>query len=59
MDHAGAIIESELLDLSQLTLEDVQAYRNGHEWQNVERRLLREFSNPSVFAGDPKSSAAL
>ncbi|MFB7335968.1 hypothetical protein ACFC00_30705 [Streptomyces adustus] len=59
MDHAGAIIESELLDLSQLTLEDVQAYRNGHEWQNVERRLLREFGNPSVFAGDPTPPASL
>ncbi|MEV5013251.1 hypothetical protein ACIGW1_03755 [Streptomyces sp. NPDC053780] len=59
MDHTATIIESELLDLSRVTLEDVHAYRSGSEWQRVERRLLREFGNPSVFAGDPKSSADL
>ncbi|MEU4466504.1 MULTISPECIES: hypothetical protein [unclassified Streptomyces] len=59
MNHAKSVIESELLDLSQLTLEDVRTYRNWHEWQSMECRLLQEFGNPSVFAGDPKSSADL
>ncbi|MEG3626702.1 hypothetical protein [Streptomyces poriticola] len=57
MDHAKSVIESELLDLSQLTLEDVRAHRGGSEWQTVERRLTREFRNPSVFFADPQSSA--
>ncbi|EST34703.1 hypothetical protein [Streptomyces roseochromogenus] len=56
MDQAGAIIESELPDLSQLGLEDVPACRNGRDWQKAERRLLTESGNPSVFAGDPKTS---
>lgn len=59
MDHANSVIESELLDLSQLKLEDVRTHRDGHEWQRMECRLLGEFGNPSVFAGDPKSSADL
>lgn len=59
MDHTATIIESELLDLSRVTLGDVPVYRDGPEWQKVESRLLREFKNPSVFAGDPKSSADL
>ncbi|GHE01179.1 hypothetical protein [Streptomyces alanosinicus] len=56
MDQAGAIIESELPDLSHLALEDVPACRRGREWQRAERRLLTESGNPAVFAGDPKSS---
>ena len=55
MEQSGAIIESELLDLTGLTLEDVRARHSHHEWYVMEQRLLREFSNPSVFAGDPKS----
>ncbi|MEV8033440.1 hypothetical protein [Streptomyces sp. NPDC086182] len=59
MDQTASAIESELLDLSQLTLGDVWTYRRGVEWQEMERRLLHEFANPSVFAGDPKSSASM
>lgn len=55
MEQSGALIESELLDLTGLTLEDVRASHNRYEWHAMEQHLLREFSNPSVFVGDPKS----
>jgi hypothetical protein len=59
MDQSGPLIESELPDLTQLTLEDVRTCRRGWDWRAIEQRLLNEFGNPSVFAGDPKSSGAM
>lgn len=56
MEQSGAVIESELLDLTGLSLTDVRTGRIGHEWQAMEQRLLREFGNPSVFAADPDTT---
>jgi hypothetical protein len=58
MQQSGAVIESELLDLTGMTLEDIRACQDHREWRRMEQRLLSECGDPSLFA-DTKSSASM
>lgn len=56
MDRPGTVIESELLDLTGVSLENLRA-RCGLEWDRIEQRMARQLSGgPASLAADTKTS---
>lgn len=55
MDRPGTVIESELLDLTGVSLENLRA-RCGLEWDRIEQRLLRHPCGSASVAADTKTS---
>lgn len=56
MDQSRTVIESQLLDLTGVTLEDMYT-RRGREWGEMEQRLLRDLGNPATsLAGNTPNS---
>ncbi|MET7937511.1 hypothetical protein [Streptomyces sp. NPDC005322] len=56
MDRHGTVIESELLDLTGVSFENLRA-RCGLEWDQIEQRLLAQLCGPAtVLAGDTNNS---
>ncbi|MFD8383470.1 hypothetical protein ACFV2X_34010 [Streptomyces sp. NPDC059679] len=52
MDRPGTVIESELLDLTGVSFENLRA-RHGLEWDQIEAQLLRKLcGSAAVLAGD-------
>ncbi|MEC4018354.1 hypothetical protein [Streptomyces sp. H27-D2] len=55
MDQSGTAIESELLDLTGVTLEELRQHRSP-ERDDAERRLLQDLCHPATNLGDNTSS---
>lgn len=56
MDRPGTVIESELLDLTGVSFENLRALR-GLEWDQIEAQLLRKLCGSGAFvAADTKTS---
>lgn len=51
MNQPGTVIESELLDLTGVTLEELRAYRN-RERDEIEQRLLHDLGHPVTSLAD-------
>lgn len=55
MDRPGTVIESELLDLTGVSFENLRA-RCGLEWDQIEQRLLRQLCGPASVSADTNPS---